>query len=83
MSAIDRVGLTATIYTRLRRQEVTHTVPGQAAERSVGVSFGGAPAPLSSNLANVLWSLQGEPAGYIDEAPLENGGPSPEEELSK
>lgn len=83
MSAIDRIGPTAAIYTRLRPPEVTHTVPGQAAERPVATSFGGTPAPLSSNLANALWSLQGEPAGHIDEAPLQNGGPSPEEELSK
>jgi hypothetical protein len=45
MSAIDRVGLTATIYTRLRPQEVTHTGLDQAAERPVATSFGGAPAP--------------------------------------
>lgn len=83
MSAIDRIGGTAAIYTRLRPQEVTHTGLDRAAERPVATSFGGAPAPLSSNLANVLWSIQGEPAGHIDEAPLQNGGPSPEEELSK
>lgn len=45
MSAIDRVGPTAAIYTRLRPQEVTYTVPGQAAERPVATSFGGAPRP--------------------------------------
>ncbi|WP_280171442.1 hypothetical protein [Agrobacterium pusense] len=83
MSAIDRIGGTAALYTHLRPQEVTHTVPGQAAERPVATSFGGAPAPLSSNLANALWSLEGEPAGHIDEARLQNGGLSPEEELSK
>ncbi len=43
MSAIDRVGLTATIYTRLRPQEVTYTVPGQAAVRPQLQLLSGAP----------------------------------------
>jgi hypothetical protein len=83
MSAIDRIGITANTYARLRPQEVTRTALDQSAERPVSTAIGGAPASLSSNLANALWSLRGEPAGHIEEAPLQHGGPSPEEELGK
>lgn len=63
MSAIDRIGITANTYARLLPQEVTRTALDQPAERPVSTAIGGAPASLSSNLANALWSLRGEASG--------------------
>ncbi|MBB4408666.1 hypothetical protein [Agrobacterium radiobacter] len=83
MSAIDRIGSTASLYTRPRPQDVSQAVPNPAPELSASLIGGGAAPSLSSNLANALWSLRGQ-EGRIDETPLKGGGTgSDEEELSR
>ena len=84
MSSIDRIGSAAVLYTRGRPQDVSQPALGQTPERVASLITGGAAPSISSNLANALWSLQGQQGGSIEEAPLQGGGPSPEEkELSK
>ncbi|WP_236762648.1 hypothetical protein [Agrobacterium tumefaciens] len=73
MSAIDRIGSTASLYIRPRPQDVSQAVPDPTPERSASLIGGGAAPSLSSNLANALWSLRGQEGG-IEETPLEGGG---------
>ncbi|MDX8326134.1 hypothetical protein [Agrobacterium tumefaciens] len=83
MSAIDRIGSTASLYIRPRPQDVPQAVPNTTPERSASLIGGGAALSLSSNLANALWSLR-EQEGGIEETPLEGGGTgSDEDELSR
>jgi hypothetical protein len=58
MSAIDRIGSTASLYIRPRPQDVSQAVPEPTPERSASLIGGGAAPSLSSNLANALWSLR-------------------------
>ena len=84
MSTIDRIGSTALLYARAGPQDVSQPALGQTSERSASPITGGAAPSISSNLANALWSLQGQQQGSVEEAPLQGGGPSQEEEeLSK
>ena len=83
MSAIDRIGSTASLYIRQRPQDVSQAVPDPTPERSASLIAGGAAPSLSSNLASALWSLRGQEGG-IEETPLEGGGTgSDEDELSR
>ncbi|WP_421445013.1 hypothetical protein [Agrobacterium tumefaciens] len=83
MSAIDRIGSTASLYIRPRPQDVSQAVPDPTPERSASLIGGGAAPSLSSNLANALWSLRGQEGG-VEETPLEGGGTgSDEDELSR
>lgn len=83
MSAIDRIGSTASLYIRPRPQDVSQAVSDPTPERSASLIGGGAAPSLSSNLANALWSLRGQEGG-IEETPFEGGGTgSDEDELSR
>jgi len=62
MSAINRIGSTASLYIRPRPQDVSQAVPNPTTERSASLIGGGAAPSLSSNLANALWSLRGQEA---------------------
>lgn len=50
MSAIDRIGSTASLYIRPRPQDVSQAVPDPTPERSASLIGGGAAPSLSSNL---------------------------------